>query len=372
VYIVKQRVDRINEPTGLDVANTFVVLSQGFNSAYDFRTAMREDLSYLRSLDGVIAATPTSHAPFSGTVFDNLLTTNPDGITNRKDSDYFEVDEHALGAFGVRLVEGRNFRAEEILPPLTKQTISEFVPSVIITRKFARDLFGDESALGKTVYARADQPARVVGIIDHMQGGQPDLAYGSRVVLQPRLPSDLYGYGPFYIVRVEPGQLSRVMRTAEEHLTKSNANRMVEWVRPLTFFHDRTYRADRNMSIFLFGVTLLLLVVTSLGIFGLATFNVSTRTKQIGTRRALGARRADIIRYFMVENWLVTTCGIVSGCALALVAGYQLSLQYGLPRLDLYYLLGGILILWGLGLAAAWRPSRHASRISPAIATRTV
>ncbi len=53
--------------------------------------------------------------------------------------------------------------------------------------------------------------------------------------------------------------------------------------------------------------------VTALGIFGLASFSVNVRTRQIGTRRAVGARKADIVRYFMVENWLVTTMGIVLG-----------------------------------------------------------
>jgi putative ABC transport system permease protein len=372
VYIVKQRMDRINEPSGLDLGNMFVVMSQGFSSAFNFRETMTEDLNYLRSMDGVIAVTPSSHAPLSGTVFDSLITTNPDGMSNRKDVDYYEVDEHAIAAFGVRLIAGRNFTQSEILPPLDSNTASQFVPSVIVTRRFAQDLFGDESALGKTIYAQADQPATIIGVIDHMQGGRVDLSYSGRVMLLPRLPGDLYGFGPFYIVRVEPGQLDRVMRTVEEHMTKSNPNRIIEWVRPMTYFSGRTYRADRNISIFLCGVTVLLLIVTSLGIFGLATFNVSTRTKQIGTRRALGARRLDIVQYFMIENWMVTTSGIVIGCALALAAGYQLSLHYSLPRLDLYYLVGGILVLWTLGLAAAWRPSRRAAGISPAIATRTV
>jgi putative ABC transport system permease protein len=118
-------------------------------------------------------------------------------------------------------------------------------------------------------------------------------------------------------------------------------------------------------------VTTLLLAITSLGIFGLATFNVSTRTKQIGTRRAVGARRRDIVRYFLVENWLITTGGIVVGCALALAVGYWLAREYHLPRVDLFYLVGGVLVLWGLGTLAAWQPARRAAKVSPALATRT-
>ncbi len=74
----------------------------------------------------------------------------------------------------------------------------------------------------------------------------------------------------------------------------------------------------------------------------------------------------------MVENGLITTTGVVLGCTLALGVGYWLSNQYGLPRLDLYYLTGGVLGLWTLGQFAVWQPARRASRVSPSVATRTV
>ena len=119
-------------------------------------------------------------------------------------------------------------------------------------------------------------------------------------------------------------------------------------------------------------VIALLLGIAALGIFGLAAFNVSTRTKQIGTRRAVGARRMDILRYFLVENWLITSAASCSGCVLALVLGYWLSTTFELPRLKLYYLVAGVVVLWAVGLAAALVPARRASLVSPAIATRTV
>jgi putative ABC transport system permease protein len=133
-----------------------------------------------------------------------------------------------------------------------------------------------------------------------------------------------------------------------------------------------SYAGDSLMAVTLTTVTALVLVFSSLGIFGLATFNVNNRTRQIGTRRAIGARKLDIIRYFMTENWLVTTLGVVAGCGLALAAGFWLSNEYQMPRLDLYYLLGGVLGLWAVGQLAAWQPSRKAAKVSPAMATRNV
>jgi putative ABC transport system permease protein len=173
-------------------------------------------------------------------------------------------------------------------------------------------------------------------------------------------------------VRTRPGQLGAVARLIEAHLAKSNPDRVIDFVRPLTYFKNFSYLGDSSMEIFLLTVTALVVGVTGLGVFALATFNVSTRTKQIGTRRAVGARRGDIVRYFMVENGLITGAGILTGCALALAAGYWLSAQYALPRLDLYYLVGGVLALWGIGQLAAWQPARRASAVPPSVATRTV
>ena len=133
------------------------------------------------------------------------------------------------------------------------------------------------------------------------------------------------------------------MRDIEAKLGDSNPGRLLRWVRPFEYFINQSYLDDRNMAIFLVSVTSALLAITALGIFGLATFNVSTRIRQIGTRRAVGARRMDIVRHFLVENWMVTTAGVVAGCGAALGIGYWISVEYELPRLDLYYLVGGVL-----------------------------
>jgi putative ABC transport system permease protein len=63
---------------------------------------------------------------------------------------------------------------------------------------------------------------------------------------------------------------------------------------------------------------------------------------------------------------------VVVGCILALAAGYWLSTQYQMARLDLYYLVGGVLGLWAVGQLAAWQPSLKAAKVSPAMATRNI
>lgn len=119
-------------------------------------------------------------------------------------------------------------------------------------------------------------------------------------------------------------------------------------------------------------VVVLLVLVTSLGIVGLTSFTVAQRTRQIGTRRALGATRGDILRYFLVENWIITGVGLALGVVLALGLNYALVSFANSPKMPIGLLLGGMALLWGTGVLAALAPAWRATQVSPEIATRTV
>jgi putative ABC transport system permease protein len=175
-----------------------------------------------------------------------------------------------------------------------------------------------------------------------------------------------------YLVRTEPGKLDSMMAAVEAALRKRDPNRVVGKLRTVQNYKQNSYSGDSLTAVTLSVVTGLVLVFSALGIFGLATFNVNTRTRQIGTRRAVGARKRDIVSYFMAENWMVTTLGVVVGCVMALGVGYWLSNQFDLPRLDLYYLVGGVAGLWAIGQLAAWQPALRAAKVSPAMATRSI
>ena len=369
VYVVKQRVEKIGRPTGMDTANMIWVASAGFAKDYDYEAAYSEDLAALRALPGVKSASLFSNIPLSGGGSSSGYQARP-GEPNPKDTvpaNKYDVDEEAVEALGIKLLAGRPFEAHEILPP---SETYEDSPQAIVTKAFAKKLFPkDENFLGKTFYNGLSEPTIIIGVIDHMHGawvGWDDL---DNVVLFPRVKN---GPSSIYLVRAEPGRRDAVMRDIEAKLGDSNPGRLLRWVRPFDYFIHQSYLDDRNMAIFLVSVTSALLAITALGIFGLATFNVSTRIRQIGTRRAVGARKLDIVRHFLVENWMVTTAGIVAGCGAALGVGYWISVEYELPRLDLYYLVGGVLAIWLIGLAAALQPARRASGISPAVASRTV
>jgi putative ABC transport system permease protein len=122
----------------------------------------------------------------------------------------------------------------------------------------------------------------------------------------------------------------------------------------------------------LMAVIVFLVFVTALGIVGITSFSVTERTHHIGTRRALGARKVDILRYFLTENWLITTSGIFFGVLCTYGLNYILVNFINGAKLDWRLMVGGLIGMWIVGLLAAFFPALRGSRVSPAVATRNV
>jgi putative ABC transport system permease protein len=178
--------------------------------------------------------------------------------------------------------------------------------------------------------------------------------------------------GGRYIIRVaDPARRDEVMKQALATLEKNDPNRLVWTNLTLEEKRAKNFANDRDMIGLLLIVSGLLLLVTAVGIIGLASFWVQQRTKQIGIRRALGATRGQILRYFQTENFLLAGIGIVLGMLLAYSLNYWLMGRYELPRLPLLYLPVGAVLLWVIGQIAVFGPARRAASIPPAVATRS-
>jgi putative ABC transport system permease protein len=134
----------------------------------------------------------------------------------------------------------------------------------------------------------------------------------------------------------------------------------------------RAYDADRGMAILMSVVCGVLLAITAAGIVGLSSFWVGQRRKQIGVRRALGARRSDILSYFMTENFLIALVGVIVGVILAVGLSQWMFTHFEMKRLSLTYVAIGVVALLALGQAAVFAPALRASRVSPVEATRSV
>ena len=367
VFIINQRLEKIGRPSGMDTDNLIFVQSFGYSPGYNHQVTIREDLNTLRAMNGVIAATPINGVPLSGGGSATTYSIGPEESHPDEAGNYYEVDEQGLDALGVKLVAGRTF-TPDIIDYATGPS-SKMVPEIIMTRAMANKMYGTEDVVGKRAYDNLGQSAVIVGVIDQMLGAWVNWDKLPQVVFHPYVH-----YGPLvrYAVRVEPGQRQALIKEIETKLGESNTTRVISWVRPHDHDIERSYKADTRMAVFLGSLIALLVTMTALGIVGLASFSVNARVKQIGTRRAVGARRVDILRYFMVENWLLTTGGVVVGAILSFALSFWLSNQFELPKLSPVYVIVGVVAMWVIGQLAVLVPAQRAAAVPPAVATRTV
>lgn len=368
-WIVQQRIEQIEAPTGFDTQDTFAIDIGSLSSRFNVAQAESEDLTYLRSLPGVAAATATFGIPLTGYgSFGTHFWAQPGRGGRTAHTNILAADEQTLGTLGVSLVAGRNFRPAEFQAYVPGKHIQP--AEIILTESLAHALFPRGSALGKTIYNGSSAPLTVIGITRDFIGAVGSSATPYYTALVPVAP----GEGGFYalLVRTRPGRRDAILSAAEQHIGASHREGVINTTMTLAAAKEAFETNNRNMVIFLSVVTALMLAVCCLGIFGLTTFNVGSRTRHIGTRRAVGARRSDIVMHFMVENALILSAGALLGSMLALAIGAWLTARYSLPRLDLAYLLAGVTVLWVIGQLAAWQPARRAARVPPSVATRTV
>ena len=377
VFIILQRIEKVNRPSGMDEANLFTVTSLGFASDYDLPGSLRQDLDALRSIPGVVDATTINSVPLSQGGWSEGLSNQPDSVPEdkrvREGSAIYMVDEHGANTLGVKVVAGRNFNAGDV-SARTKDDKGS-LHSVIVTQALADKLFPG-GAVGKTLYSSLpgkDGPVTVVGVIERLQAPWVGWDKVEQAMLVPQ-----YDHGEFdasssrYLVRTEPGRRDEIMKEAERKLGEVNSGRIVRGLRSIEEVRGESYRQDRAMTVVLTTVIFSLLAVTGLGIVGMVSFWVTRRIKQIGTRRALGARRFDIRRYFMIENLIVVGIGVAVGLVLTYGFNMWLMKHYELPRLAWYYAPVGALTVLLLGQLAVFGPATRATRVSPAVATRTV
>lgn len=370
VFIINKRLEKIGRPSGMDTSNLIFIQSYGYAPGYNHAVTLKEDLDLIRSLPGVRAASPINGIPLSGGGSSSTFKAEPKEGVPDQPGNYYEIDEQGLDALGVKLAAGRSFTPDII--KVYDAPSSDFVPEIIVTKTFAKAMFGTDDAnavLGRKVYDSLNQGATVIGVVEHQLGawvGWDKLEY---VVYYP-----VVGSGPIlrYVVRTQPGAREALIPELEKKLSDLNHTRVISWVRPHEYYIERSYKSDVRMAVFLAVLIGLLVAMTALGIVGLASFTVNARVKQIGTRRAMGARRVDILRYFMLENWLLTSIGVVVGCVLAFGLSYWLSTAYELPKLNPLYVVAGIIGMWIIGQLAVFVPARRAASVPPAVATRTV
>ncbi len=370
IAIIQERTRLMARPSGIDEDNIFYLSSLVFQPDVDQRVMIDEDLEALRNTPGVVDAISTNSVPLRGGGWSMSLQTEPGAEVDGSGTAIYFVDEHGIDTFGLNLIAGRNFRPEEVV--WNDPQSNRWPPAGILTRALAETLFPDEApadVVGRTVYINQDNPVQILGIIDVMQAPWSGWNGVERSMLVPERREWDYNR---YVVRTEPGSRNRLMPQIEEMLATRSQERIVMDMRTMNETRKMSYLDDAALVKILTFITTLLTIITGLGIVGLASFSVSRRTKQIGTRRALGASRPAILRYFMLENFLVSSVGVGGGAILAVALNIWMVEAFDLAPMRWYVVPVAMLALWLVGQLAVAGPARRATLVPPAVATRTV
>lgn len=369
LFLIDTRMERMNRDTGLAEDEIVRVNVAGIGTNDSADAAAKTDLAALRAIPGVKYATMTNHVPFDDSSWNSSVSIKPDQQIPSLNVGVYLGDEQLLETFGLKLAAGRDFLPEEYIDMSTIGDDTS-IAAAIVTRGMAEKLFPGENAVGKLLHdSWGTNPIKIVGVVDSLI--RPNDNEGP-VNAQNSMLLPIRPVSGRFAIRTSPERREEVLKAAVATLEKVNRSRIIMDQGAFTDVIDEYYQQDKAMAWLLGAVCVALMIVTALGIVGLASFWVQQRTKQIGVRRALGATRGQILRYFQTENFLLATIGIVLGMLGAFGLNQLLMTHYELPRLPALYLPVGAVALWLLGQIAVYGPARRAAAVPPAVATRSV
>lgn len=340
-------------------------------------TRLHETEMALRAVPGVTSVSVAGSLPM---VTNAKFAGDVAGIgTDIKTDAAMYVGSHLVDTLGLQLVAGRNFSAAEEGVQYKDLGMDQDGP-VIITRALADKLFPGKRALGKRIRVGDDADAvrrTVVGVVAHLMrndfgsGKHPSLDY---TMLYPGIPN--HWPVPSFAIRVGHADPQQVLGSVKQVIQRMLGAGLVQGIEPkyemYSEVRDRALAKSRAAVWLLVGVCLVVLIVTLAGIMGLTSYWVGQRTRQIGIRRALGARRRNILNHLQVENLLVVGLGVALGLVAAYGINFWLMHHYELSRLPWQYLPLGAALLLVLGQLAVLAPALRAANVPPVVATRSV
>jgi putative ABC transport system permease protein len=254
---------------------------------------------------------------------------------------------------GVRFLEGS-------APPVDR-------PGVVLTRRLRERLFPDGPCLGRMVRSDDAPGAAVTGVIE-------DVLMRTALTFEPTSVAFRFGPAPgqrgwHYLLRARPGRRDQVAAALAAALGPPGPARLVEVTRlGVTPSPQRAFVDGLIVLFALVGALLAVIAIT--GALALSSYLVAERTRQIGIRRALGATRWAVIRYFLVESAVAGALGVALGALLTATLYHLTTAMFPGMRLTWPSLTVTALLLWGGAVLAAYVPARRAAHISPSEASR--
>jgi putative ABC transport system permease protein len=296
----------------------------------------------------------------------------PSTPQNRRVSQMHMTSPGYFAAMGIPLVRGRLFTEDD--------DRAEARPVVLVTEEFARKWFPNEDPIGKRLTYGITHDTAEVGKGSATVGGEVVGIVGD--VKQQDLASPAYptSYAPFNTFAI--GFFSVVLRTDADPraVQQQIVSTMKEIDAELPVFGLTTMKesvADsvaqpRFWMMLLGAFATIALLLAALGIYGVISYTVSQRTRELGIRVALGATRDRIVRHVLGQGAWIAGLGVVVGIAASMAFTRVIaSLMFGVERFDPVTLAAAPVVLILVALGGSYLPARRAARVDPVVAMRT-
>jgi putative ABC transport system permease protein len=283
----------------------------------------------------------------------------PAGVV--QDTLYRPVTREYFKTIGATVVDGRDFSADDR---------ADSPPAALVNEDLARAYWGTRSPVGNRIRlsGRNGRVYTIVGVVKNIRerGIDVPMKAATYVLIEQNNANP----GAFLVVRTntEPLSLARAVTTA---VWSVDPNQPVSNVRSMDDIVAGVLE-DRNLNMTLLGVfALLALVLASLGIYGVLSYVVTERTREIGMRMALGASAGGVAASFVRQGLTLTVIGAAAGLVIAAVSARAMgAMLYGVAPTDPRIYVGCLAVLSSVAAVACYLPARRAARVDPVTALR--
>jgi predicted permease len=352
---------------GSNVLTMRVVLTGSPHAAAGRRTQFYQQIiERVKTVPGVVSASGINHLPLAGDLWTLSFTVDGRPLPppqERPGAAFRVVFPDYFATMRIPLLRGRDFTARDdgAAPRVT-----------VINQTMARRYWPGEDPVGKRIRFGGNEPFTVIGVVkdveQHDWGGVADNEF---YFTQPQNPEDIQSY------------LTLVARTGGDPHALAEAVRSSVWsldrdlpitdVASMQQVVDRAVWQPRFSTTLLAGFAGLAVTLAAIGIYGVISFEVSRRTREIGIRMALGAKPADVLRSVLGDGVKMSLAGTaIGGAGALLLTRYLQDLLYGVTATDPLSLGAAAVGLGVLALGAMWLPARRATRVDPSVALRDV
>ena len=353
-------------PLGFDPANVLTtevsLLSPRYDDPQRRESFFRELQERIQSAPGAATAGFISELPLSGEGNDTFFTITehpPANPNDNADEDFRVIDGDYFGAMHIPLLAGRTFE---------RQDVSEDRQVIVVNEPFAQKYFPHESAIGKHLKLFEGKPQfatrEIVGIV----GGNKSFA------LQEPLRPEMFISGSHMRMSVvvrgagDPAMLAAAVRQA---LRKIDSDQATSTFRTMSDVISSSAANDRFNTLLLGAFAAIALLLTAAGIFGVLSYLVTQRTREIGLRMALGAQPTDVLRVIVGHGLRLVLLGLCIGVAGAfVVTRWMSSVLFGVTPTDPLTFTVVAFVLCTVALLASYIPARRAMRVDPIVALR--